>query len=1051
VVLDSSGTIILANRKVELSENYSAMDILGKNIFSVLNPRMKFSEQIQNAFSGEEVVGQYSAENDRYFETHFSAIRNAEGQVQYVICVATDISERVRSETALRESSEIIKTLINLPTDVAVIVDVEGKILVASDVLAQRTGLAMDELIGKSLWDLFPAQVSEYRMTMAEQVRQSGQPLRFDDRSSLVPGDGIIYDALAYPIKNSAGEVIQIAVLARDITERRRLEVALQQKDALLRNIISNAPMSLLAIDREGTITLIEGEELESFGLDVNAGVGKNFVEYFSAYPPFVDDLCKALTGEEVRQLFHLDDGRWYETRHLPIRDTRGKIVGATSVGIDVTDYVLTREALQHSNDQLQVILENIADGVHVWDKTGKLVYANRGTTWLHRYLSTNSITKLDSLLFDIELLDEAENPIHLQELPGQQTLRGLSVGPKVVCLRHRKTGEEKWVILKSTPILDEDGAVQMAVVITHDITEIKKAEFALKESELRYRTLVETSPDGIALIDQNTNFKSLNQQFAEIFGYRDPQEFLDSGLTGFTLGKAEDKPRMLEDIAQTLYSGSIQQREYPAQRKDGTFFPVEVSASTIQDNDGQPHSLVIVLRDITERKKAQQELENGRQRLEQRVQERTAQLARANKELRTEIGFRKEVEQQIRSHAARTEALARVAARMNLHLDLGTIFQAVCEEAIRVIPAMKEAIIRLYDEQKDELTVAAILGSLWDKRDEISPLPRSLYEKLTDPAGPVTMIPDLLELKDLPDVEKAFLAALELRSCVTVDLVHDNALIGCLQVASIEQVYIPTQDELVTLQALANQAAVAIANARLFEQVSASRERLQILSQKLVEIQEDERRSLARELHDEIGSTLTSLKMKLTLVSNLLEGAQKTPSNLQLELDEMQEQMGLLLQRVRDLSLDLRPAMLDDLGLLPALIAFIERYQHQTGIQIDFKHSGLDRRLPDKIETTAFRIVQEALTNIARHTEVGEADVRLWANSQILGLQVEDRGCGFDPKTAMETIPSAGLSGMHERAASCGGQLEIESRPNIGTVLTAELPLSGKSLQEGG
>ena len=148
-------------------------------------------------------------------------------------------------------------------------------------------------------------------------------------------------------------------------------------------------------------------------------------------------------------------------------------------------------------------------------------------------------------------------------------------------------------------------------------------------------------------------------------------------------------------------------------------------------------------------------------------------------------------------------------------------------------------------------------------------------------------------------------------------------------------------------------------------------------------------------------------------------------------------------------LSLDLRPALLDDLGLLPALIAFIERYQHQTSIQISFKHSGLDRRFPEKIETTAFRIVQEALTNIARHTHVSKAAVRLWANSKILGLQIEDRGPGFDPKIAMKTISSAGLSGMHERAASCGGQLEIESRPNLGTILTAELPLSAESLQE--
>jgi PAS domain S-box-containing protein len=1051
VVLDSSGKIILANHKIEHSENFSSMAIIGKNIFSVLPPRMEFQELIQRALTGEEVTGQFNAENGRYFETHFSAVRGEEGQVQYVVCVATDISERVRNEAALRESTEIVKTLINLPTDIGVLVDVDGKILAASDALARRAGLEMDELIGTNLWNLFSPQVCEYRKAIAEQVRESGSPVRFDDIGSLVPNDTTIYDAVAYPIKNSKGEVIQIAVLARDITERRHLETSLQQKDAILHNIISNAPITLMAVDKMGIITFIEGEQLENFGLDANRGVGQHFVEYFSAYPSIIDDLKKALSGDEVSQPFHLDDGHWYDTRHTPIRDTSGQVVGAIAVGIDVTDYILTREALRHSKDQLQVILEGIADGVHVWDKTGELVYANQGTTWLHKYLSTNSIPELDNVLLDIELLDESGNPISLEELPGRQTLSGISVGPKIVCIRHRETGQEKWAIFKSTPILDKDGAVQMAVVITHDITEIKKAEIELKESELRYRVLVETSPDGIALIDQNTNFKTLNHQFAEIFGYRDPREFLEKGLTGFTLGRDEDKPRMLEDIARAIQSGSIFQREYLAQRKDGTYIPVEVSASKIPQDDGELSSFVVVLRDITERKKVQQELEKARQELEQRVQERTIQLAQVNEELRAEIDFRKEVEQQIRSHAARTEALARVAARINLQLDLELVFQAVCEEAIRVIPVMKEAIIRLYDEQEDELVVAAIMGSLWEKRNEISPLPRNLYEKLTNPSSPVTVIPDLLMLPDLPGQEKELLASWQLRSCVTIDLTHDGSLIGCLQVASIEEAYAPTQDELVLLQALADQAALAIANAGLFAQVSESRERLQTLSQKLVEVQEQERRSLARELHDEIGSTLTSLKMKLALSSGQLASSQLTPEEHRAELDQIQEQMNLLLQRVRDLSLDLRPALLDDLGLMPALIAFIERYQHQTGIHVNFKHTGLDRRFPVKIETTAFRIVQEALTNIARHTQVGKASVRLWSNSQILGLQIEDHGRGFEPKHALKTISSAGLSGMQERAASCGGQLEIESHPDMGTILTAELPLSSESLREGG
>ena len=105
------------------------------------------------------------------------------------------------------------------------------------------------------------------------------------------------------------------------------------------------------------------------------------------------------------------------------------------------------------------------------------------------------------------------------------------------------------------------------------------------------------------------------------------------------------------------------------------------------------------------------------------------------------------------------------------------------------------------------------------------------------------------------------------------------------------------------------------------------------------------------------------------------------------------------LLGRVRSLSFDLRPAALDQFGLLPALLALFERFTDQTGVQVEFKHEGIEGRFPPEVETTAYRIVQEALTNIARHAGVGTATVRVWSAAESLGLQIEDRGRGFHPE----------------------------------------------------
>ena len=147
------------------------------------------------------------------------------------------------------------------------------------------------------------------------------------------------------------------------------------------------------------------------------------------------------------------------------------------------------------------------------------------------------------------------------------------------------------------------------------------------------------------------------------------------------------------------------------------------------------------------------------------------------------------------------------------------------------------------------------------------------------------------------------------------------------------------------------------------------------------------------------------------------------------------------LIESVRDLSLDLRPAMLDDLGLLPSLEWFLQRYRARTGIPVAFEHDEPGPRLGKNVATAAFRIVQEALTNVARHAETAEAAVRLRCEGATIVLEVEDRGPGFEAPR-VEAGQTAGLSGMRDRARWLGGHLTIDSAPGGGTRVRAELPM---------
>lgn len=228
-------------------------------------------------------------------------------------------------------------------------------------------------------------------------------------------------------------------------------------------------------------------------------------------------------------------------------------------------------------------------------------------------------------------------------------------------------------------------------------------------------------------------------------------------------------------------------------------------------------------------------------------------------------------------------------------------------------------------------------------------------------------------------------------------------------------------------------------------EQIQRSGERLRLLSRRLIEIQETERRHLARELHDEIGQTLTAAKLHL---QNLQ--AAHNPAAEHKRLADAIKLVDGLLQTVRSLSLNLRPPMLDDLGLVAALRWLLDQHGRTTGQTVRFEHDVFDARLDPVIETTCFRIAQEAMTNVTRHAGADCVDLRLRREDGSLVCSVCDNGRGFDTEAALGRAArggSLGLVSMEERVSLTGGQIALTSVIGKGTELTARFPLSGEGL----
>jgi DNA-binding response OmpR family regulator len=220
--------------------------------------------------------------------------------------------------------------------------------------------------------------------------------------------------------------------------------------------------------------------------------------------------------------------------------------------------------------------------------------------------------------------------------------------------------------------------------------------------------------------------------------------------------------------------------------------------------------------------------------------------------------------------------------------------------------------------------------------------------------------------------------------------------------------------------------------NHSLEAQVAERTQELRALSGRLLQIQEAERRVIAQELHDQIGQMLTGLRFQL-------EAGQKSGAKLGEALELTDE----ILRFVRTLTLQLRPRILDDFGLQPALEWHLDLFRRQTGMTVGCEFALPPKRLPNEIETTVFRIVQEALTNIARHARGAETNIAvILAGDGNLIVEISDRGPGFDVEKALVKRDSLGLAGLVERVHLAHGRIEIFSRAGQGTRIHAEFPL---------
>jgi PAS domain S-box-containing protein len=682
----------------------------------------------------------------------------------------------------------------------------------------------------------------------------------------------------------------------------------------------------------------------------------------------------------------------WTEQRNVPIFDEAGELVALEGIARDITHRVQMATALRESEERFRHAFEYAPFGMALVGTDGRFLQVNAS---LCRSLGYGEHELLGKTFAELTFPDDLEVGLDLFEdlLAGRRDYGWLE--KRYV----RKDGHVIWTLVSTSMVRDSEGAPLYLVSQIQDITERKQDEEALWQQA----QVIDQTHDSVIVTDLEGYVTSWNRGAERLTGYA-RAEALGRHISFLY---AEDRQSFIqEEVIAPLQAKGAHEVEVAMRRKSGQALYAHLSLSLLRSAEGAVIGMIGYSMDITERKQAEQA---------------TLQYIRRLKILQR-------IDRAILSAQAPAEIAAAVLQRLRELLDL-------CSGANLV----------LFDLENQMGTVLATDAG---RQTEFGPgkhLPLELAGDLQDLRQGKVYILDDVQAIPQPSPALPILQASGLRSYMCVPLVVQGELVGSLNLRSdLPGAFTPEGADVAS--EVAHSLAIAIQQARLFEQVRDSRERLQALSRRLVEVQEEERRRLTRELHDEIGQTLTAVKINLQTMQRLANGGVAAP-----RLEESIAVVERALQQVRSLALDLRPSLLDDLGLVATLRWYVDRQAQLAGFRARFLADPPEMHLVPELEVTCFRVAQEALTNVMRHAQAQEVEVRLRRQDGELELTVRDDGRGFDVQAALDSAvagTSMGLLGMQERVLLASGQIDIVSAPGRGTEIQVRFPYSQQGEQ---
>jgi PAS domain S-box-containing protein len=810
---------------------------------------------------------------------------------------------------------------------------VDYRFLEVNPSFAKQTGLI--NVQGRSMREIAPEH-EEYWFEIYGKVALTGQPVRFENSAGQLHR---WYDVYAFRVGQT--EDRQVAILFNDISERKKTE-------ELYRTVISSAPISIFATDKNGIFILHEGKALENAGMEEGENVGVSAYDLFSDLNVIENNgnlingksvLDRVLNGESLSGITELN-GVWFDNRFTPILDLKNQVSGMIGVATNISGHKKAEEALKEKEGLYRLLFENSGEAILMTNPDGSIYSANPEACRIFG-MSEDEICKLgrDGI---VDLNDPRLGPAIYARKQTNKFKGELNL--------IRKDGTTFPAEVSSTLFSDSSGNERTAMII-RDISERVTAEISHQESEAAFRSIFENSIMGISQAYPGGKFIRINQAYAEMYGYPDPSTMLNE-VTDNTIklfANSSDREKVLAILDKKGYMAPT---EFELKRRNGVNFWALVSAKQVRDDSGKFLYLQAEHIDITSQKKLEEE-----------------------------------------------RYLASFYARNLIEASLDPLVTINIEGKITDVNLATEKITGL----KRKKLIGSDFSDYFTEAVRAREGYRTVFRK-----GRVTNYPLTILHKSGKKTPVLY-----------------NATLFKNEAGDVQGVFAAARD--------------ITERKKMEEELRRSGELLEKLNLHLHKVWENEKSQIALNLHDDLGQKLTALDLDVAWIRGRI-GVQTSSVNK--KLAEMRLMINEIVESTKEISSFLRPAILFDLGLFPAISSLLDKFEKTSGIICNFQSGTEEINIDDGISLIIYRVLQEALTNIARHSGATIAEITISLSENRIDMVIQDNGKGIEDEK-VNSITSMGITGIKERVHSVQGNVKIKGGKEFGTRIMVSIPLN--------